>query len=260
MYTNIFIKEVLQEGIESFTHDGVTYYEMSEQRMIEGLRYRGLEVTQTETAFYKKHGYINRNESMDAFIKQAQRMFAFVELVENEKGTALGGKKRRYVVAHPYDEVQPSEVVKGGSKAGIVSAKNFDIERLKKSEHFKLTEYRADYLSEIIQRNMYNKDVQGEKNCVYRLLDEEGQIIYIGLSGNLLKRVQRHLTYGCVDDKNAYENAHFEYVAFKSESIMHCLETYLIGKHQPIHNIAKKMKHDENENIVEFDNLQWTKL
>lgn len=260
MYTNIFIKEVLQEGIESFKHDGVTYYEMSEPRMIEGLRYKGLKITQTETDFYKKHGYINRNESMEAFIKQIKRVFGFVELVENEHGKVLGGKKRRYVVAHPYDEVQPSEVTKGGSKAGIVSAKNFDIERLKKSEHFKLTEYRAEYLSEIMQRNMHNKDVQGEKNCVYRLLDEEGQIIYIGLSGNLLKRVQYHLTYGHIDDSSAYENARFEYVTFKSESIMHCLETYLISKHQPIHNTAKKMKHNEDENIAEFDKLQWTKL
>lgn len=260
MYTNIFIKEVLQEGIESFSYDGVTYYEMSEQRMIEGLRYKGLEITQTETAFYKKHGYINKNESMIAFLKQVKRMFAFVTLAKNEKGHILGGKKRRYVVAHPYDEVQPSEVVKGGSKAGIVSAKNFDIKRLKNSEHFELTEYRADYLNKIMQRNLENMDVQGNKNCVYRLLDGEGQIIYIGLSGNLLKRVQYHLTYGHIEDKQAYENAHFEYVTFKSESIMHCLETYLISKHQPIHNTAKKMKHDEDENIAEFDNLQWTKL
>lgn len=260
MYTNIFIKEVLQEGVQFFMHDGVSYLEMDEPRMIEGLRNKGLKVTQTETAFYKKHGYINRNESMEAFVKQIERVFAFVELVENENGKVLGGKKRRYVVAHPYDEVQPSEVTKGGSKAGIVSAKNFDIQRLKKSEHFELTEYRADYLSEIMQRNLDNMDVQGGKNCVYRLLDEEGHIIYIGLSGNLLKRVQYHLTYGHIDDKNAYENAHFEYVAFKSESIMHCFETYLISKHQPIHNTAKKMKHDEDENIAEFDNLAWTKL
>lgn len=260
MYTKIFIKEVSHLGFETFIYNDVMYYEMSEQRMIEGLRKKGLEITQTETAFYKKNGYINRNESMEAFIKQAKRMFAFVELVENEKGNALGGKKRRYVVAHPYDEIQPSEVSKGGSKEGITSAKNFDIKRLKKSEDSKLTEYRAEYLSEIMERNLHNKDVQGEKNCVYRLLNEEGQIVYIGLSGNLLKRVQHHLSYGHIKVDNAYENARFEYVAFKSEAIMNCLETYLIGKHQPIYNIAKKMKHDESENIAEFDNLQWTKL
>lgn len=260
MYTNIFIKEVLQEGVQFFMHDGVSYLEMDEPRMIEGLRNKGLKVTQTETAFYKKHGYINRNESMEAFVKQIERVFAFVELVENENGKVLGGKKRRYVVAHPYDEVQPSEVTKGGSKAGIVSAKNFDIERLKKSEHFKLTEYRADYLNEIMQRNMHNMDAQGNKNCVYRLLDEEGQIIYIGLSGNLLDRVQRHLTYGCIEDKQAYENARFEYVTFQSETLMHCVETYLIGKHQPKHNTCKRFAHDENDNVAEFDNLAWTKL
>lgn len=260
MYTKIFIKEVSNLGFETFTHDEVTYYEMSEQRLIEGLRNKGLEITQTETAFYKKNGYINRNESMEAFIKQAKRMFAFVELVENEKGKVLGGKKRRYVVAHPHDEIQPSEVNKGGSKAGIVSAKKFDIERLKNSEYFDLTEYRAEYLSEIMERNKHNMNVQGEKNCVYRLLDEEGQIIYIGLSSNLLKRVQYHLTYGHIDDNSAYENTRFEYVAFKSEAIMNCLETYLIGKHQPIHNITKKFKHNEDENIAEFDNLQWNKL
>lgn len=71
------------------------------------------------------------------------------------------------------------------------------------------------------------------KNCVYRFLNQEGEIIYIGKAKNLKNRLynHKHLPKDCYE-----ERATVEYVAFETEDDMDFAERYYIPKYKPKYN------------------------
>lgn len=70
---------------------------MSEKQAISLAKRNKLEVTQTETARYKKTGVIPTGDPLKAFIKTLEQLFETVTLATDEKGKVLSGKKRQYV-------------------------------------------------------------------------------------------------------------------------------------------------------------------
>lgn len=256
MYTNIHLKERLENGIEMFTFDGVTYFEMSEERLIQGMLKSGLEVSQLETAHYKEKGYIQKNTSFDAFIKQAKRMFGFIKLATNEKGKELSGTKRRYIVANRYETVQEAE-----------DKRATNIGRPKKNptlNEFAGTvknDYKSNYLATVYARHKDNEEVNGAKGkCVYRIV-KDNKVAYVGLSTNLLNRSRFHMTKGHDSiPKEVYDGAHFEYLVFDSEFMMNMAETYFINKYRCSTNIGKMYENDSNDTMDFFEDMEWRVL
>ena len=71
------------------------------------------------------------------------------------------------------------------------------------------------------------------KNCVYRFLNESGQIIYIGKATFLKTRMSNHnhLSSNCYK-----ETAKIEFMSFQTKDDMEFAEAYLIAKHKPKYN------------------------
>ena len=91
------------------------------------------------------------------------------------------------------------------------------------------------------------------KNCVYRFLDKDNNIIYIGKAQDLKNRLNghNHLPKECYSKK-----ARVEYISFSSMDEADIAERYLISKIKPKYNATFKSK-EININIDTFDRLQW---
>lgn len=70
---------------------------MSEKQAITLAKRNKLEVTQTQTARYKKTGVIPTGDPLKAFIKTLEQLFETVTLATDKNGKVLSGKKRQYV-------------------------------------------------------------------------------------------------------------------------------------------------------------------
>ena len=76
------------------------------------------------------------------------------------------------------------------------------------------------------------------KYYVYRFLDADGNIIYIGKTNNIEKRMSNqhfsssgHLTRECYVGTDS-----IGYAELKSDNAMRIYEIYLISKHKPLYN------------------------
>ncbi|UUV46551.1 nucleotide excision repair endonuclease [Bacillus phage vB_BanS-Thrax3] len=93
---------------------------------------------------------------------------------------------------------------------------------------------------------------------VYRFLNKFNQVIYIGRTNNLKRRLEQehfskegHLPRECYD-----ECAVVEYMELSSESEMKIYELYLINKYNPRYNVMEN-RNDDFKFILEE---QWTKV
>ena len=91
------------------------------------------------------------------------------------------------------------------------------------------------------------------KNCVYRFLDEDRNILYIGRAEDLENRMNNHthLPKICYDKRK-----YVEYVEFETKEDMRIAERILIAKIKPPYNIEFK----DNEvtfNLNELNDLKW---
>ena len=91
---------------------------------------------------------------------------------------------------------------------------------------------------------------------VYRFLNENNKIIYIGKTVNLMRRMKEHdhLTEDCYK-----KVVNIEYTECETEYDSLILERYLIAKIKPKFNKIFKC-HDLSINIKEFDNIPWAKF
>lgn len=91
-------------------------------------------------------------------------------------------------------------------------------------------------------------------NCVYRFLDINNEIIYIGKAKNLDTRLKTHthLLAEC------YDNIHkIEYITFNNEAEMSTAEIYYINKYKPKYNSASKWQGSLSYNIDILDDMKW---
>lgn len=94
------------------------------------------------------------------------------------------------------------------------------------------------------------------QNCVYRFLNKDNEIIYIGKAKILKNRLRghRHLPKECYAEITT-----IEFSSFQSKYEMDLAERYLIPKYKPKYNIAMS-DGIVNLNISEFDNINWINL
>ena len=76
-------------------------------------------------------------------------------------------------------------------------------------------------------------DVMEIENCVYRFLNKNNEIIYIGKATELIYRLKNHRHLG----KKCYsEIKNIEYIQFKTKGDMELAEIYFISKYKPKYN------------------------
>ena len=94
------------------------------------------------------------------------------------------------------------------------------------------------------------------KNCVYRFLNKNNEIIYIGKATNLRSRISshNHLPQKCYDEK-----VRIEFISFESEDEMDFAERYFIPKHKPKYNTVMSNR-IMNLSLAEFDNREWISI
>ena len=91
------------------------------------------------------------------------------------------------------------------------------------------------------------------KNCVYRFLDKDNNIIYIGKAKNLKNRLNghNHLSKECYEERKK-----IEYVSFKNENDMDFAERYFICKESPKYNEVLSNK-PISINVTSLDVISW---
>lgn len=87
------------------------------------------------------------------------------------------------------------------------------------------------------------------KNCIYRFLNENSEIIYVGKATDLKKRMKnhKHLPKECYE-----ETSRIEFTNFKTKSDLDLAERYFISKFKPKYNTLLKDK-ELTMSIKEFD-------
>lgn len=92
------------------------------------------------------------------------------------------------------------------------------------------------------------------KNCVYRFLNANGELLYIGKANNLKNRMQthNHLPPECYSERST-----IDYYSFNSEEEMNMAERYLIAKYKPRFNTVYK-QNEFSFCIPELENIQWS--
>lgn len=91
------------------------------------------------------------------------------------------------------------------------------------------------------------------KNCIYRFLDEDENIIYIGKSKNLKKRLEGH---NHLSDECYSERAYIDYACFENEYEMDFAERYYIQKSNPKYN-SKLVDKPISFTSTELDNMKF---
>ena len=96
------------------------------------------------------------------------------------------------------------------------------------------------------------------KYCVYRFLNKEQEVLYVGRTINLKKRISVHLKSGHLP-KSCYDNLDvIQYIVFDTFLDMCLYEIYYINLYDCIYN--KKDKDCENHTTVIFKDRQWINM
>ena len=95
-------------------------------------------------------------------------------------------------------------------------------------------------------------------NCIYRWVNENNKIVYIGKTKDLVQRTRMHLVARNdeLHKKWLTNNLRIEYVSFKEYGDCSVAEPYFIMKHKPIGN-SDFMANDISISIPQFDELEW---
>lgn len=84
------------------------------------------------------------------------------------------------------------------------------------------------------------KYIYGNRNFIYKMSDDEGNILYIGKTSQLDYRLYAHF-YKNPDEWKSYVTK-VEVCEFDSEADMHVYEMYLVTKYDPIFNRHARTK------------------
>ena len=94
---------------------------------------------------------------------------------------------------------------------------------------------------------------------VYRFLDSERKIIYVGKTTNIANRMAHHFGENSHLPDTLYEKTkRIQYLPFNTQVMMDMAELYFIAKFAPYYNTMKK--HDSYERFSPFDKLHWLDL
>ena len=95
-----------------------------------------------------------------------------------------------------------------------------------------------------------------EKYYVYKFLNKEGNVIYIGRTTNIHNRMRQHFGDNGHLSKQCYsEVSKIEYTTLDSEVAMVICEIYFINKYNPKYNTSDLYR--GNMYLQEFENLLW---
>lgn len=93
--------------------------------------------------------------------------------------------------------------------------------------------------------------MEQSKSYVYRFIDKNEKIIYIGKTNNLDRRYKQHFNgYGHLSDSCYKSVWKIEYIKLDNEINALLLETYYINKYRPFYNKLNKTKRP-----VSLDNI-----
>jgi GIY-YIG catalytic domain protein len=99
------------------------------------------------------------------------------------------------------------------------------------------------------------------KGYVYRLLNKNEEIIYIGSCGDLYKRLKQHFEHGHLGDYCYNQVLYVDYAEFRSRTEAYMYEQYEITKYQPEFNDNGKI--DEDVDLEYFSitkNPEWNRI
>lgn len=98
------------------------------------------------------------------------------------------------------------------------------------------------------------------KNCVYRFLNKDDEVIYVGKAKYLKQRMNTHFSEsGHLPNECYKKTCKIEFISCNSISEMNIKELYYINKYKPIYNIKDKYEEDSIYSIDIFDSLTWKK-
>lgn len=88
---------------------------------------------------------------------------------------------------------------------------------------------------------------------LYRFLDEDYNILYVGRTNNLENRINQHFSFNGHIEKSCYEKVKkIEYVELKSQFDMVLKEIYYINKFLPPYNKRHVYENEKSEIILDF--------
>lgn len=96
------------------------------------------------------------------------------------------------------------------------------------------------------------------KNCVYRFLDKNGKILYVGSTELLLKHRLSSHNCGHLCDCCKRSTVKVEYIVFPTIMDIRVAELYYINKYQPPYNTQHKYEDGISYTIDQLDNMEWT--
>lgn len=108
-------------------------------------------------------------------------------------------------------------------------------------------------------RKENNKNIKHDHFYIYRFLDKENMILYVGKTTNINNRIyahiQNHLTWKTPEKFDLYNNVHkVEFCEVESEYHMNIYEIHYICKYNPLHNIEFK---SNNINLFSLPEIIW---
>lgn len=95
------------------------------------------------------------------------------------------------------------------------------------------------------------------KNCVYRFLDKNGKILYIGSTETLLSQRLSSHNCGHLCDCCKKSTVKVEYIVLPTIMDIRVAELYYINKYQPPYNTRYKHLDGITYAINQLDNMEW---
>lgn len=95
------------------------------------------------------------------------------------------------------------------------------------------------------------------KNCVYRFIDKNGNILYVGSTEMLLKHRLSSHNCGHLCDCCKRSTVKVEYIVFPTIMDIRVAELYYINKYQPPYNTQHKYDDGITYTIDYLDKMEW---
>lgn len=93
---------------------------------------------------------------------------------------------------------------------------------------------------------------------IYRFLNDDGKVIYVGKTQNLIRRMLKHFNSGHLPEECYEQVVAVEYLVVKTKVDMDIKELYYINKEHPKYN--QQLKHEDGVTIELKDSENWKQL
>lgn len=92
---------------------------------------------------------------------------------------------------------------------------------------------------------------------VYRFLNKNFEVIYVGRTVNIKKRMSQHFTKGHLPSECYKQVARIDYLELETKADMNIVELYFIGKYRPEFNVRDN--HSDTSLELNEDKYAWVK-